>query len=172
MLNSKYWYSSNPFYQSGYGLPNCTAYAWGRFWEITEQAGVTGVTPTLSTGNGGEWYSYRADGYPRSSEPSLGAVICFSQPGEAGHVAIVEQILDNGDIITSNSGYSRSPGGWNDSKYFWTETNPKDTGYRSSWEVSGGYEFQGFIINPDACSGQYQPGARKRKLPLYFYLFP
>lgn len=173
MLNNKYWYGSNPFYQAGYGLPNCTAYAWGRFWEISEQAGVTGVPPKLSRGNAGEWYGYTADGYSRSSEPSLGAVICFSQPGRAGHVAIVEQILDNGDIVTSNSGYSRSPGGWNDRNYFWTETNPKDTGYKSSWEMSGGYVFQGFIINPDACSGQYQPESRKRrKLPLYFYLFP
>lgn len=172
MLNSKYWYSSNPFYKSGYGLPNCTAYAWGRFWEITEQAGVTGVMPTLSTGNGGQWYGYDADGYRRSNEPSLGAVICFNKPGGAGHVAIVEQILDNGDIITSNSGYSRNPGGWYDSKYFWTESNPKDTNYRSVWEVSGGYEFQGFIINPNACSGKYHPSSRKRKMPLYFYLFP
>ena len=172
MLNNKYWYGSNPFYQTGYGLPNCTCYAWGRFWEITEQSGVTGVTPALSHGNGGDWFDYTQDGYPRSEEPALGSVICFSQPGEAGHVAIVEQILDNGDIITSNSGYSRSPGGWNDPKYFWTETNPKSTGYRSSWELSGGYELQGFIINPDACSGHYQPTTRKRKMPLYFYLFP
>lgn len=172
MLNNKYWYSSNPFYQSGYGLPNCTCYAWGRFWEVTEQSGVTGVTPSLSRGNGGDWYGYTQDGYPRSEEPALGAVICFSQPGRAGHVAIVEQILDNGDIVTSNSGYSRSPGGWNDRSYFWTETNPKSTGYRSSWEVSGGYVLQGFIINPNACSGHYQPTTRKKKMPLYFYLFP
>lgn len=23
-----HWYSENPFYQSGYGMPNCTCYAW------------------------------------------------------------------------------------------------------------------------------------------------
>ena len=39
------WYSQNPFYQSGYGMPNCTCYAWGRYWEIT------GERPNLPTGN-------------------------------------------------------------------------------------------------------------------------
>lgn len=34
ILNNFHWYSDNPFYQSGYGMPNCTCYAWGRFWEI------------------------------------------------------------------------------------------------------------------------------------------
>lgn len=29
MMGSRYWYSNtNPFYASGYGLPNCTCYAW------------------------------------------------------------------------------------------------------------------------------------------------
>lgn len=36
MLNNFYWYSDNPFYQSNYGLPNCTCYAYGRFWEISD----------------------------------------------------------------------------------------------------------------------------------------
>lgn len=26
--NNFHWYSDNPFYQSGYGMPNCTCYAW------------------------------------------------------------------------------------------------------------------------------------------------
>lgn len=171
MQNSRYWYTTyNPFYASGYGLPNCTAYAWGRFWEISNASGFDEL-PTLSTGNGGQWYDYSADGYTRGDEPQLGAVVCFDQPGEAGHVAIVEEILENGDIITSNSGYSRSPGGYNDPKYFWTETNPKSTGYRSDWEVSGGYQLQGFIYNPYACQGGFQPESRKTGMPLYMYLF-
>lgn len=28
MLNNPKWYSENPFYQSGYGLPNCTCYSY------------------------------------------------------------------------------------------------------------------------------------------------
>lgn len=26
---SAYWYSDNIYYQSGYGMPNCTCYAYG-----------------------------------------------------------------------------------------------------------------------------------------------
>ena len=39
--NNKYYYSNNVFYKSGYGMPNCTCYAWGRFLEennITDYA--------------------------------------------------------------------------------------------------------------------------------------
>ena len=143
MLGSKYWYSNtNPFYASGYGLPNCTCYSWGRFWEISD------VVPHLPTGNGGEWWG-RVSGYEKGQTPQLGAVMCFDEPGAAGHVCIVEEILPNGDVISSNSGYSRSPGGYNDRRYFWTETNPVSTNYRSSWEVARGYVFQGFIYNPE-----------------------
>lgn len=142
MLGAKYWYTNtNPFYPT-YGLPNCTCYAWGRFWEISD------VVPHLPTGNGGEWWG-RVSGYETGQTPQLGAVMCFYDPNGAGHVAIVEEITATGDVVSSNSGYSRSPGGYDDPRYFWTETNPVSTGYRSSWEVSRGYQFQGFIYNPE-----------------------
>lgn len=57
----------------------------------------------------------------------------LGKPGAAGHVAVVEKISENGDIITSNSGYRSST-------YFWTETITKNSGYARS-----GYIFQGFI---------------------------
>lgn len=28
IMNNFHWYSDNPFYQSGYGMPNCTCYAY------------------------------------------------------------------------------------------------------------------------------------------------
>lgn len=31
MQGNPCWYANNPFEQAGYGLPNCTAYAWGRW---------------------------------------------------------------------------------------------------------------------------------------------
>lgn len=132
---SYYWYAGNPFYQSGYGLPNCTCYAFGRFWEISDRAGDYSNKPTLPLGDAGTWYS-TVTGYEKGSTPQLGAVICWSDnSGGAGHVAIVEQIKENGDIVTSNSGYP--------STFFWTETIYKSNGYNSS-----GYTFQGFIYNP------------------------
>ena len=132
--SNSFYYASNPFYQSGYGLPNCTCYAWGRFWEISDPH-RTGVNkPTLPTGDAGTWIDNAPD-YHTGQTPLLGAVICWDKPGGAGHVAIVEEILSNGDIVTSNSA-------WN-STFFYTKTIYKADGYNF-----GSYVFQGFIYNP------------------------
>lgn len=139
MANSPYYYSLNPFYNAGYGLPNCTAYAWGRFWEISDTDRTYTNPPTLSTGNAEDWYGYTSDGYERGSEPQLGAVICFADGPYSGdgHVAIVEIINDDGSIVTSNSAW----GG----EYFYTQTL-----YPPYYLPASGYVFQGFIYNPDA----------------------
>lgn len=138
MLNNPYWYSRNPFYLAGYGLPNCTCYAFGRFWEISDTDHDYSNYPNLSTGNAEDWWSYN-DGYDRGQEPRLGAVICFADGPYSGdgHVAIVEQINDDGSIVTSNSAYGGS--------YFYTETlRPPH------YLPVAGYVFQGFIYNPHA----------------------
>ena len=71
MLGSKYWYSDiNPFYASNWDLPNCTCYAWGRFWE------TYGVVPHLPTGDGGEWWG-AVSGYETGAVPQPGAVLCL-----------------------------------------------------------------------------------------------
>ncbi len=116
-------------------LPNCVGYAWGRFYEII------GDKPKLSKNNAEMWYGNTADGYKRSQTPALGAVICWSkgvvgnEADGAGHVAIVEQILPNGDIVTSNSAYGGSR--------FYMQTYKKSDGYSF-----GAYKFQGFILPP------------------------
>jgi surface antigen len=124
---------------AGDTLPNCTSYAWGRFYEIT------GSRPTLSTSNAEQWFLKTSDGYKRGLEPALGAIICW-QDGEtsngsdgAGHVAIVEQINPDGSIITSESG-------WDTAKYWWTKTRTK--GADGNWGASSNYKFQGFIYCP------------------------
>lgn len=120
-------------------LPNCVGYAWGRFYEII------GEKPKLSKNNAEMWYGNTADGYKRSQTPALGAVICWSkgvvgnEADGAGHVAIVEQILPNGDIVTSNSAYG---GG-----RFYMQTYKKSNGYNF-----GAYKFQGFILPPTVAS--------------------
>ena len=139
MNGNPYWYSLNPFYNAGFGLPNCTCYAWGRFWEIADTEHDYSNRPTLSTGNAEDWYSFSSDGYERGQDPRLGAVICFADgpfSGE-GHVAIVEQINNDGSIVTSNSAY----GG----EYFYTQTL-----YPPNYLPASGYTFQGFIYNPFA----------------------
>ena len=134
MLNNSLWYSNNPFYNAGYGLPNCTCYAWGRFWEIT--GGNT--PPSLSTSNAEDWYNY-SDGYQRGNTPKLGAIICFADGPFSGdgHVAVVEQINGDGSIVTSNSAY----GG----QYFYTQTLQPP-----NYLPTSGYVFQGFIYNPNS----------------------
>ena len=163
MNGSKYWYSStNPFYPT-YGLPNCTCYAWGRFWEICGESNV----PTLPTGNGGEWWNQVGSKYEKGSTPKLGAVLCLEDPGGAGHVCIVEEI--KGDTITtSNSGYSRNPGGYDDPKYFWVDTNKKSNNYLPSW--AAGYRFQGFIYNPCVRPGPKPPTPVYSSGKIWMYL--
>ena len=127
------YYASNPFYQSGYGLPNCTAYAFGRFWEII------GVKPKLSLSNAENWFDYN-DGYERGQKAKLGAIICYkkgkahnSQDG-AGHVAVVEDIYPDGSILISESHWKGN--------IFNTKRLSSDYFYNNS------LTFQGFIYNP------------------------
>ena len=138
------WYDENPFYQSGYGMPNCTAYCWGRWYELL------GKPPDLPLGDGNSWFPtaqemgvYETGAYPGST-PALGAIIC-TYYDIGGHVAVVEQINEDGSIVTSNSGWQ--------STYFWTETLYPENGYVPSWADPGAY-VQGFIYLPIS----YGPG--------------
>lgn len=134
-----YYYSENPFYKSGYGLPNCTCYAWGRFYEIS------GQRPSLSLGNAEDWWGY-PDGYARGKTPKLGAVLCWRKGAAgnnadgAGHVEIVEAINADGTIVTTGSAYN--------GYFFRTKTRSDD----GNWS-GGDYIFQGFIYNPSEYSG-------------------
>lgn len=146
MLNSPYWYSNaNGYYAGGNGLPNCTCYVYGRWWEIL------GSDPSFlnSLGNGGQWYNNAPSFLSKGRVPQLGAIACWydSTGRRLGHVAVVEEIRPNGDIVTSNSGYTRESAAEMDRLYFWTEvcTNYGNGEYLSSWERSWGYTCQGFI---------------------------
>lgn len=94
--DNAYYYSGNPFYKGGYGLPNCTCYAFGRAWE------VTGQYPKLSTGDAGSWYGYNKSNnyYAYGSTPKAGAIACWS-----GHVAFVESVNSDGTINFSESNW-------------------------------------------------------------------
>ena len=119
--------------KNGSCLPNCVGYAWGRFYEIT------GTKPKLSRGNAEDWYG-RNDGYKRGSKPKVGAVICWrkgkagNSSDGAGHVAIVEEVYDDGSFLTSNSGY-------NSTRFYMKKIG-------ADCKLSSKYTFQGFIYNP------------------------
>nr|DAG68990.1 MAG TPA: LYSK, ENDOLYSIN, PEPTIDOGLYCAN, PROTEASE [Caudoviricetes sp.] len=117
---------------SGSVLANCTGYVHGRWMEL----GNTSVEYDLSSGNANTYYGY-ADGYERGQEPRLGAILCLGGGGY-GHVAIVEEIFDNGDIMVSESNYGRAV-------FEYVRRYAAD-GYKRAGGSVGG--FQGFIYHP------------------------
>lgn len=118
--NAYYNRTLNAFSQTGYGMPNCTAYVYGRIYEITGEA------PLIRTGNAGSWWyiNKRNNYYEYGSEPKIGAIACWSN-----HVAVVE-VIDE-DMIT----ISQSHWGGN---YFDTDTVKAGAGRY-------GQTFYGFI---------------------------
>lgn len=93
--NGEPYYTSalNVYSQTGYGMPNCVAYAYGRVYELNGEA------PKIKRGNAGEWWFINKynDYYDYGSEPKLGAVACWS-----GHVAVVEKIEDDGITVSES----------------------------------------------------------------------
>lgn len=94
-----YYTSENIYYNSGYGMPNCTCYAYGRIYEIL------GKEPNLCHYDASEWYDYNKEHgyYTYGKTPKIGAVACWNY-GTSGHVAVVEAIVGD-KIIMSQSGY-------------------------------------------------------------------
>lgn len=129
--NNYYYSDKNIFYKYGYGMPNCTAYAFGRAYELLKKE------PQLCHYDAQEWYDYNKDGgyYSYGKTPKLGAIACWYYSG-GGHVAVVEEI-QNGTITFSNSG-------WNSYNFYLTyaETSDPNAG-ESNWN------FQGYIYIGD-----------------------
>lgn len=149
--SNPYYYSTiNPFYPA-HGMPNCTAYAYGRAYEIL------GRDPHLCLNDAGEWYEF-SDGYSRGRTPRLGDILCFSGGSFSGkgHVCVVEEKLANGKIRTSNSAL----GG----QTFYLDVHDRANNYAPS--LGTGYTFQGFIHIYD----EPAPPTTRKKMPLYMML--
>ena len=134
---NKYYYSDkNIFYKYGWGMPNCTCYAFGRAYEIL------GKEPDLCVYSAYLWYDYNKEHnyYKYGKTPKLGAIACWVySSGTAGHVAVVEDISKN-TITFSNSAYGGD--------VFYTSTAPVD-------DPSNGNDywiFQGYIYIGDYAS--------------------
>lgn len=115
-------------------LANCTGYVHGRWMEL----GNTTTEYNLSNGHAKSYWGH-VDGYERGQEPRLGAVLCMGG-GSNGHVAIVEEILDNGDIMCSESNWGAA--------VFEYVRRYKSLGYRRSSSSASIGGFQGFIYHP------------------------
>ncbi len=130
--SNSYYYSKNIFYTSGWGMPNCTCYAYGRAYEIL------GSKPKLSTGNAGGWWLYNKNNgfYPYGQTPKLGAIAVWDKYNNNGHVAVVEGISGN-TITISESHYGGT---------FFNTRNIKS----DSSDYLQSYRFLGYIYIIDA----------------------
>lgn len=120
-------------------LSNCVGYACGRFNEII------GAMKYPSLNCNAENFIERAKntyGLEISSVPTLGGIMVWqkgtlSRNDGAGHVAVVEKIIDSNTIYTSESGYGGSA--------FWNSTRRNTNG---RWGLGSAYTFRGCIVNP------------------------
>jgi len=143
-----YIYENGKFYYNYVIGGNCTWYAFGRAYEIL------GTKPDLSRGDAGQWWGFNKQkydsgrgGYSYGWTPKLGAIACWSAPGNYGHVAIVENIDSNGVISLSESNI---PGLSSRPRFSY---NQDKVGLDSFFRSKGG-GFQGYIyvlpdINPN-----------------------
>lgn len=121
-------------------LANCVGYACGRFNEII------GSMKYPSLNCNAENFIERARntyGLEISPVPTLGGIMVWQKGATlsgndgAGHVAVVEKIIDSNTIYTSESGYGSSA--------FWNSTRRNSNG---RWGLGNGYTFRGCIVNP------------------------
>ncbi len=120
-------------------LANCVGYACGRFNEIIGSMKY----PYLNCN--AENFIERAKkcGLTVVSYPTLGGIMVWQKGSTlsgsdgAGHVAVVEKIIDSNTIYTSESGYGGSA--------FWNSTRKNTNG---RWGLGSSYTFRGCIVNP------------------------
>lgn len=111
--------------KSGYVLPNCVGYAHGRLLELLGKKAVNWKLPAC---NAEDWYAVaKKNGFVTGQTPKLGAIAVWTagrvnnSADGAGHVAVVEEIKPNGDIIVSNSAWQ--------GEEFYLKTITKASGY-------------------------------------------
>ena len=118
-------------------LPNCTGYVHGRVMEIR---GVTTDDGGLSFGDAWTYWNSSSNIWIQTQTPSEGAILVYETVGgpSPGHVAVVEQVIDNDTCVISESHYGGAR--------FVTWTVYRQYGWRNSggWNVTP----YGFLKNP------------------------
>lgn len=121
-------------------LSNCVGYAYGRFNEIGGYKACKYLAPV----NAEQFMKYKGS-CEVGQTPKLGSCMVWQKGATlngsdgAGHVAIVEKVISDTEVVTSESG-------WGDKRVFWTQTRKKGTNGR--WGCGSSYKFLGFIYNP------------------------
>lgn len=127
-----------------------------------EIRGVTTDDCGLSFNDAVTYWSNSTSNWIQQQNPSLGAVVCYytntTQNQHPGHVAIVEQIIDNDTIVISESHYGGAR---------WDLV----TCYRQyGWRPSAGWNVTplGFLKNPYV--DEPQPPTGNTPLALFAYI--
>lgn len=128
-------------------LCNCVGYANGRFNEIINDPDLKGVVfkfPYQLVCNAENFIeSAKKQGLSISSTPVEGGIMVWQKGATlgggdgAGHVAVVEEVYDDGTIMTSESGYGA-----------WAFKTIRRNNSNGRWGQSSAYKFRGCIINP------------------------
>lgn len=133
-------------------LANCVGYCNGRFAESQNDPELKGIYKAFKyqlVCNAENFIeSAKKQGLKISSVPVLGGIMVWQKGSTlgggdgAGHVAFVEEIYDDGTILTSESG-------WN----AWAFKTVRRSNANGRWSQAAGYKFRGCIINPAVKSG-------------------
>lgn len=136
-------------------MADCTGYAQGRALEIYNECmnynpSSTQTHPfTALNADARLWYGIAPTvGLSVSQSPAPGAILCWDAGTDPisiwGHVAVVEKVVDQNNIIVTESGFGGIAG------QDWISQTRTFNG--SNWlgnlATMGGYTFQGFILNP------------------------
>ena len=130
----------NPTKNGANVLSNCVGYANGRFAEII---GKNCIEYQLVCNAENFIEKARNYGLEISDKPVLGGIMVWqkgstlSDNDGAGHVAIVEKVIDNNTIYTSESAWGGSA--------FYNATRSNNNG---RWGMGSAYSFRGCIVNP------------------------
>lgn len=133
-------YGLRPF--AGSVLPNCVGYTVGRFNEMLDEGycrwlGNTDAKNQLALA--------QSQGLPTGDDPVVGGVICWDSAAN-GHCAVIEQVVNNDEVICTESGWSYSA-----PPIVRTYTHYRVNG---AWQhIISGYTYQGIIYPPG-----YTPG--------------
>lgn len=154
--STEFYGNKNPFVNTYYDMfrkhpllkGNCTHYCYSRMSE------VIGKKSNLPSSSAHLWIR-DVKGYETGSTPKLGSIIVWKHTKKSGgHVAFIEEIKSNGDLVVSMSG-------WN-SFLFKTKTITKASGY-----VYSDYAVVGFIYPPVEFESDVRPTVRKSNAKQY-----
>lgn len=137
-------------------LCNCVGYANGRYNEIINDPELNGVVSSFKYQlicNAENFIeSAKKQGLKISPTPIEGGIMVW-QKGKtlsggdgAGHVAVVEQVYDDGTILTSESGWAS-----------WAFKTVRRNNSNGRWGQASAYKFRGCIINPSVKNPKVVP---------------